>query len=640
MATVYAEPNVFQVAEQAPQLGPVTRARQRRTLAGYCVIFALGWLPFLLNASAPWQAAGFGLLFPGGGFFAAGGWALLLIPLTLIIFGASLIAWFGSGMIPAPILVWLGAAGLAYATTGDTITPYGPWASSLAAIGVGALLFRRTAKRASADRALFSARQQYLPSALAETRTVAAPRPEPSSRELSPDELAGLRYILDRALQPVDGFEGFDKIDQFQTSAYRYQINLAGYGLGLAQCNVMPNFHGYLSQAQRNLIEKYLQKRVWSYWMYETAWGHFNLTNFDPATRDNVMLTGWLGLQANLYMSNTGDMRYAEPGSLTFRLNSRTAYPHSVHTLAKSVHENFKSSEFGLYACEPNWIYPICNFYGMTSLVIHDRLHGTRFMAETVGPWLDKLDSEFTDCKGSVIGLRSDLTGVELPFPTGEIAFATMANTFAPDRAERMWAIARTEVGSLLTDGVSAASRLPLPGVGLDTGNYRSGHVGSYAGIIQTAHEFGDEAFAATVQKTLDEYGGLDTTNGTARFAKGSNQANIAAAYARFWRRGDYRNAMAFGPPATARTGPILTDARYPDVMVAAAHSTGDDLHLVLYPGSEATVQAIRIERLTPGRSYAVQGAATDTIVADSAGTVSLTVSLSGRTVVVVRPAA
>ncbi len=639
MQTAYAEGTITPQFAKPPRVGPVTRSRQRRTLIGYALVCVLGVLPYLVGASPALQAAGFGLLFPGAGFLCAGGFALLLFPLTLILFGMSLIAWFGSGMIIAPTILWFGTAALAAALTGEAITVYGPLCSVALVAGTAIFLQRRTMKRSAADLTMLAARKQYLPAAIERVRAEAAPPAEPAEREMTPAELGGIRYMLDRALQPIDGFSGFDKIDQFQTSALRYQINLLGYGLGLSQCNVTPNFHGYVSQAQRNLVEKYLLKKVWDYWIYETAWGHFNFTNFDPAGRDNIMLTGWLGLQANLYMANTGDMRYAQPGSLPFRLNKTKTFEHSVHSLAKSVHENFEVSPFGLYACEPNWIYPICNFYGMTSLVIHDRLHGTDYVQPTLAPWLNKLDQEFTDQKGSVIGLRSDLTGIEVPFPTGEIAFATMTNSFAPDRAERMWAIARTEIGSLLTDGLNKASRLPLPGAGIDTGNYRRGHVGAYGGVIQTAHEFGDAEFARVVQDTLDEYGALDTTGGVYRFAKGSNQANVTAAYARFWRTGDYRNAITKGPPSSAFTGPLLTDARYPEVLVAAATSKGEDLRLVLYPGGAGGRETLRIERLHPGRSYTVTGATEPGIVALPDGTAKLSVDLSGRTEVLIRPA-
>ena len=86
-------------------------------------------------------------------------------------------------------------------------------------------------------------------------------------RELSERELQAVRYALDRALQPVGEFKGYTISDQFQPAALRYQINHLGYALGMVQCHYAPSFHGYLSQAQRNLIETYRVNRVWDYWV-------------------------------------------------------------------------------------------------------------------------------------------------------------------------------------------------------------------------------------------------------------------------------------------------------------------------------------------------------------------------------------
>src|SRR6266851_9426644 len=130
----------------------------------------------------------------------------------------------------------------------------------------------------------------------------------------------------------------------------RCSIRLITSAMAWACCSACtPSFYGYLSQAQRNLIELYLDRRIWGYWLWESAWGHLNLTDPDPAAKDNIMLTGWFGIQLCMYMSNTGDRRYAEPGSLPFRRNLRRVYHHDAHTIAQSVMKNFLDSEFCLY---------------------------------------------------------------------------------------------------------------------------------------------------------------------------------------------------------------------------------------------------------------------------------------------------
>lgn len=610
--------------------GPVTAARQRRTALIYATLCVIGLLPSIVGTSPGARAAGLGLWFPGAGFLAVGGWALLLMPLTLVLFALALFAWFGAGMVVAPIIVWIGAALGAGSMARGEITTASPYAvPALVALAFG-YAYRRTHRLKRIGLAKLEERNRYLPSGVVEVIERAAPVASPTERELTAEDLAALRYVLDRALQPIGQLGGFDKIDQFQTASLRYQLNHLGYTLALAQCHYTPSFHGYLSQAQRNLIEQYLQKPIWHYWVYESAWGHLNFTNPDPGSKDNIMLTGWFGLHVGMYTSASGDRRYAEPGSLTFRLSRRRAFHHDLHSLERSVLQNFQDSEFCLYPCEPNWIYPICNHYGMTSLALYDRLFDTSYAAFTLNRWLDSLDREFTDDSGSVIGLRSALTGIRFPFPAAEAGFADFTNCFAPERARRMWAVARQDIEPLLAKDDEGKARVVLPGNGFDFGNYRQGWAGVYATILNAAHEFGDEEIAAAAQRSLDRESGRRDDGGILRYTQASNLSNTFAARARIVRRDDFRNAVTRGPSTS--TGPILAEAKYPDVLVARAHSLGDDLELVLYPGAHAGLQKVRIERLRPNAQYTLTGASEAVCRADETGAASIVVDLRGRT--------
>ena len=40
------------------------------------------------------------------------------------------------------------------------------------------------------------------------------------------------------------------------------------------------------------------------------------------------------------------------------------------------------SSHGPLYPCEPRLIYPMCNAFSLSALIMHDRLHGTDFSAD------------------------------------------------------------------------------------------------------------------------------------------------------------------------------------------------------------------------------------------------------------------
>ncbi|ROM33943.1 hypothetical protein BK648_24605 [Pseudomonas poae] len=168
-----------------PQEGPVIRARKLRTHRIYALCVIVGLLPAALGASAGWQVAGLGLLFPGAGFFSVGGWALRLVPVFLALYGLSLIAWFGAGMISAPILIWLGsaapAAGLAGGNSWKAGLPLALAALVLYQV-VGALRKRKsnTAKLARREE-----RKVFLSDAVRAVETRAIPAPPADQRELS-----------------------------------------------------------------------------------------------------------------------------------------------------------------------------------------------------------------------------------------------------------------------------------------------------------------------------------------------------------------------------------------------------------------------------------------------------------------------
>ena len=626
--------------------GPVTASRHRRNAAVYGALAIAGILPSLLGMPAAWQAFGLGLFMPGSGFLAAGGWAVLLFPATLLVFWLSVVAWFWAGMVIAPLGVWLGSAAAAAAVAGDAAwAPAAYLAPLSAALAFGVFQYRGQLRRAG-DAARLELRRSFYPDSLAEVvgRTAGGPETTPGERELSPDQLAALRYALDRALQPVGRYDGYDVIDQFQPAALRYQINHLGFALGLARTHYAPSFQGYLDRAQRNLVETYLARKVWSYWVYESMWGHFNFRNFDPARKDNIMLTGWYGMHVGQYQLSSGDQRYAEPGALTFRLNDRTAYEHDYHTIIRSVADNFERSDFCLFPCEPNWVYPICNMYGMSALATHDRLYGTRYVRDVLPRWLEKLETEFTDGKGSLIGLRSYWTGLEMPFYAGEAGFAFFANVFSPELGRRLWAIGRKEIEACVVKDAEGQPRITLPREALsfldtiDPGNYRPGKLFAYVAVLISAREFGDDELAEAALRSMEQDCG-PRRNGVLCYTKASNLANVWSVEGKLMGKGDFRASFVEGPPPSVATGPVLADASYPEVLVARAFSGGDDLDLVLVPGAGDGPQTITLGRLRPGGRYELRGPReTVPFEAGADGTASHRIDLRGRTALRVVP--
>ncbi len=626
--------------------GPVTASRHRRNAFIYALLCLAALVPAWLNASPSWQAAGLGLFLPGGGFFALGGGWVLMVPVVLALFWMSCIAWFWNGMVVAPLTVWLGSALIAGHLAGEAIWAPGMALAPMTAAGIFLWFQHKTSQRHAADRLRFAQRQQFFAASRAEVNERVQSEPAVGSRELDLEQLAAARYVLDRALQPVGEFKGYTVIDQFQPAALRYQINHLGFALGMMQGHYTPNFSGYLGQAQRNLIETYLAKKVWDYWVLESMWGHFNFSDFDPAAKDNIMLTGWYGMHVNQYMLNSGDRRYADPGSLTFRLSERTAFPHSAQTLAQSVLDNYQRSDFYLFPCEPNWVYPVCNMYGLSSLASHDAVFGTSYAQTSLPKWMDMLESEFMDEKGSIIGLRSYWTGLEIPFYAGEAGFAFFANCFSPALARRLWAIGRKELAFCIAPDANGAPRLSIPREALswldtiDPGHYKRGALFAYAAVAMSAREFGDDELAEAALRSMDQDCGRVDDNGTVSYREASCLANVWAVEAKLMRTGDFRNSFVKGPPASAFSGPQLASASYPEVMVAKATSTGHDLDLVLYPGRGNGRQRLGLARLAPGSSYRVAGRADLDFRADDQGVASLDVELNGRTALNITPVA
>lgn len=616
--------------------GPVTRARLLRSRLVHAALCLLGLLPWLAGASPALQALGWGLWFPGSGFISVGGWALLLVPLTLILFAIAFVAWFGSGMIVAPVVVWGGAAVSAALLAGGAPAPFAPYA--VPALTISFLAYAAFRRSRAADAALARRRQRkaaIVPS-LAAIHAAARPAPPIAERELQPLDISLLRYLLDRALQPIGQLKGFDKIDQFQTSALRYQLNQIGYALAEVQRHRLPNFRGYLSEGQRRMIEQYLQKPIWGYWRLENLWGNLS-PNGDPARKDNIMLAGFLPINALFYSANTGDDRYAAPGGLTFVNGARPAYRHNVHTIVNSVVENYEgryAQPFCLYPCEPNWIYPVCNMRGLTALRLYDTVYGTDHFDRLKDRFRASLESEFIRPDGGIVPLRSKHTGHALPFPVPDATNVLQLSPLYPDLAEAYWAIARAE--SVKRENGKLTVEVPEKAV--DFGNYKAGNLFVYAGFLSAAVEMGDREVADAIRSTILDSGKLTEDRGVTSF-KASNMANAHIIQSWLGMTGGWRESITTRPPAEAVDGPVLDDARYPDVLVAHAFSDGEDLQLVLYPGDGAGQRDISLAQLRPDSSYRVIQTG-ESFVADGAGRARLSIRLDGRTQLHIVPAA
>lgn len=612
--------------------GPAVRALLRRTAIGAGIGGGVAVAVSALSKRPGTRALALGALSPGAGYIYTR--SPLRFLATLGGFAASLVAWFGSGNIVLAPLLWAATAFNArkQATHGRRTWNGARLAVPIALLGATAAgtVARRRAFRAAQDRG--RTRAQYLAGV-----PRIDPRPKDSARdELSNEDLATLRSLLDRALQPLDRFDGFSKVDQFQTSAIRYQLNFIQWALATAQLHYTPSFHGYLSAAQCNLIDKLTLPPVWRYWAFEQTWGNLSL-DWDPMKRDNIMLSGYLGVMLGVYESNTGDDRYRGSGALPFRLGKRT-WPYTHDMVCGAVNDNMQRSAMTLFPCEPNWIYSACNMTGISTLLMSDRLHGTRFLRSVGDDFRRRLHDEFITPDGRVTAIRSARLGITIPMLTSTMAdcgLASMLHAFDPELAQRCWAIVRRE----FIDTGGPEPTIALRGWdAIDTGNYRKTHLGAFAPVMWAAAEMGDTDLYELLAASLDRQQPPVADNGTRWYAGLSTNMNAMLALARFNPPGGHRALIAEGPGEAVLRGPVLAGANYPQVLVASARTDGSDLRLVLRPGGSPARVQLGIDRLVPGGRYRVHGAPGDELIADERGRLSVPVDLAGRTEVALAP--
>ena len=155
--------------------------------------------------------------------------------------------WFG-----VPIILWLGTAGLSAVLAKDSVLELaGPLMS---AICVGGLVYitYSTQQANTEARKKREARNHFLLEEVRKNQTTASPAPEAGSRELDGNILRFFQWFLELGLTLKDHFSYHDVVDQFQTTAIRYQLYEAINCLGLYENVFCPNFHGKVNEADEH----------------------------------------------------------------------------------------------------------------------------------------------------------------------------------------------------------------------------------------------------------------------------------------------------------------------------------------------------------------------------------------------------
>ncbi|KAK5063078.1 hypothetical protein LTR84_005154 [Exophiala bonariae] len=541
----------------------------------------------------------------------------------------------GMGGVVAPIVLWTGTSLLAAFLARDSVLELaGPIWTAVCISGIAYITYATQTANAEM-RKKREVRNEYLINAVSENQSIAS-EPKPGSREMDERTLRFTQWILELGLTDKDDWSYHDIIDQFQTSAIRYQLYESVSDLGMYQYIFTPNFHGYLSQAQRNLIEKSLTEKVVNFWKYESMAGKFNAHDWDPIVKDNIMVSGYILQAIGIYQSNTGDDRYAKKDSLEFVVDKNHKYKYDLQRLAEAVYRNMDQNPWCLYPCEPNWLYTMCNLVGTGGLVASDRLLGNNFGERLKKRFEHALETEFTTPDGSILPIRSELTGFTLPGLAGALADgvnAILCSAYLPHIAHRNWAF--TKKDTITYDKEGKLEMLNLVGADkLDPGNYKAGEGCIRAIFAAAAAEFGDEKIRKELLRQLDEdYHPVFATRTGALKNKGiSTLEQGTALRGRLGGYQDWTKMIQKGPEPNTLRGPILDEVPFPEVLVAKAYSQdGEGIDMVFYNGKEPGTFKLGFTRLKPGAAYHF---GTQTLTAAKDGTAQVQLAISGRTAV------
>jgi hypothetical protein len=595
------------------------------------LLVAVGTALALAGPSSAIAGFGWGLLWPGAGFLGIGPAGLLqgVVPalLAFAAFVLSLAIWFGTGNVLLPLFVWLASAvAAAFFAAAPGIEPTGAPAATIAALTVSALALAgwRAGKRRDIGTA---AKADAVPIAFTTEPDV-----------LSGEDLARLRLLLDRALQPIERFDGFQRRDQFQTAALRYQLNFIAYALALAQARCLPAYAGEMDEAQLRLAAKLQDRRVWGYWRLENLWGNLDPSP-DPLKRDNIMFAGFVLTQLALARASSAGRLFGADTRLVFAPGDGENFTYGVADIAAALERQYRDAPFCLLPCEPNWIYPLCNAITACGMAALDAQDGSARWAAMSERFRHGLDTEFTRGPGAFIPIRSSLTGLGLPGAGGPMMQAFTCywlNPVLPDLAAYHWeALSRR-----LREARVRATIWPI-----DVGDYRWSRAAGYVAIAAAAREMGDAPVADRMLELLDQECRVTSAGRAAHRANASLWTHAVEIMAHMGGPGQLR-ALVNRPPCRSgsiEAGPLL--ARIDETtQVAGAHRTSGGLHLALDASGPCAVRRLAVTGLAPGRLYRAIAErppeSADLVQADATGGACFALHLAGRSHVIIKPEA
>ena len=616
--------------------GVITRRLLARSLGIYGLLFLSGFSIALFTDSAQWYAFGLGLMLPGGGFLAYadithwhGVIHLALAAMAISLFIGALVIWFATGNVLVPPLVWLlaalAAASMRHGGAQASAIIWVPLsifsAALILSLSAYFLRLRALKQRLKNNRYLVESHHD-------EVQGLKHTDQQPMA-EFTPNDLALMRFVLDRALQPLAQYEGFEWLDQYQTAAVRYQLNFMGYALSMAQATRLPALSAYLNVAQQRLIDKQTDHRIWRYWALENFWGNLKYDP-DPVAHENIMYTGFCATQIAMYQAASGLRDYDQAGSFTLHQTPEKAYAYDFPSLISALNREYQRSPFYLIACEPNWVYPLCNTIGAAAIKAYDAQNGSQLWPNHEHPFRHHFETEFVDPWGQIVPCRSTYTGLALPTIGGVMPQAMpcfFLNSVMPDIALRQWLLLRRGLLIQLNGTTSLRRDKFWP---IDTGNYRFSRAAAYAGTALAATEIGDQEVAALCLSALEAECPTLVADGLLYRPAASVWAHAVELLARSGTQNGFRNLIE--KPNDSKVQPMISHATYPDVLFAYAAYHQGTLKAVLYPGGPKAQQQLELSGLVPWARYHCEGTQESHLIADDQGRGRIHVALHART--------
>lgn len=354
------------------------------------------------------------------------------------------------------------------------------------------------------------------------------------------------------------------------------------------------------------------------------------------------MVSGYILLAASLYQIVTRDDRYTMKNSMEFVITKSARYKYDLRSIADAVFRNMDQNRWNLYPCEPNWIYTLCNLVGISGIVAADKILGTDYGSRLRERFDSALAEDFSNADGTILPIRSELTGFTIPGLAGaisDVAPAVFCGPYLPRVAHRHWALMKRENLRWTEDGKLELINL-VGADNIDAGNYKSGRGFVRNAMASVASEYGDYKIRNELMRQMDEehFPVYKTETGALKNKGLSTLGQCSGLRGRLGAHGDWLRLLTEGPPEHCFRAPILDRVSFPEVLVAKAYSRdGKSVELVLYNGKQSGTFKLGFKNMQAGKSYRL---GPEQAEADDNGDASFFLQINGRTAVTLEPIA